>query len=533
MVELSFGTPKRIGRYEVLRPIGSGGMGEVFMARTRLEGGIEKRVAIKRIHPHLAEDDELAEMFLEEARLSTVLEHPNIVHVSEVGRDDGNLFLVMSYLEGASVAKLSRRIAKHRSKWPVGAAIEVMMGVLAGLSHAHGRRGYDGEALAIVHRDVSPQNIFLTFDGGVKVLDFGIAKAANSRVVTVVGQRKGKSGYMAPEQERGLAVDARADVFSAGVVLYEMLTGQKPYAPSVGIKDRFVAQTSVAPHSVASLRSNVPEQLDSVLRQALASDPRRRFQTASAFRDALEDVCHEASLSRGHRAVATLVQRFAPRGSSETLEELPTRIRTPTGASRLTPAEALHEDEVSASHSNRAQAVPQPAPRARPPRRVGGILAVVAFVAVGLGALAFWGWRSADNRDEESGRVVQKAASRPRMDGLSDRQLETLLAESRPEQALDPETRARLLEEWVSRRGDTTGVDLANQTTLDLLQVARAEAPCELLDKALDRVQQNPDRRFLSSLISVASWSNGAGKGMCPESASRLGAALSSASGVP
>ena len=190
----------QIGRYELIRPLAVGGMAEIFLARATGIEGFEKLVVIKRILPHLAGSDEFVSMFLDEARLAASLHHANVAQVYDIGNDDGSYFFAMEYIEGKDVRHIRKQLHRTGGRLPLEHTIGIVLAVAAGLHAAHDKRGRDGRPLNIVHRDVSPSNIIVTFDGGVKLIDFGIAKAAQRQTHTRTGVLKGKSAYMSPEQ---------------------------------------------------------------------------------------------------------------------------------------------------------------------------------------------------------------------------------------------------------------------------------------------------------------------------------------------
>jgi len=273
----------RIGRYELLIELGHGGMAELFLARLHAPGGFAKLVAIKRILPHLARDEQFTQMFLEEGRIASRLSHPNVCQVFELDDSDGELFLAMEYLDGVSWDHLHARLADPP-------ALAITAGVLAqaadGLHYAHTLRDIDGQATPVVHRDVSPQNLFVTVDGVCKVLDFGVSKMMTDGPRTKSGVVKGKLPYMAPEQIRGEPVDARTDVFSLGVCLWEALTGERLYDRATDFLIWKAVTEEDAP-DVTTKWPACPPAVAAVSRHALARDPDRRFPSARAFADEL------------------------------------------------------------------------------------------------------------------------------------------------------------------------------------------------------------------------------------------------------
>jgi serine/threonine-protein kinase len=275
-----------IGKYRLVATLGGGGQAEVFLAIAQGQLGTNKLVVVKRLRSHLVADDAVnLQMFLDEARLGLQLSHPNIVHTYEVGEHEGTFFIAMEYLDGQSLWSMAAAAAKRGGGVPAEIALRVVSDALAGLHHAHELRDYGGRSLGIVHRDVSPHNVFVTYDGTVKVVDFGIAKATLNSTHTETGMIKGKAGYMAPEQACGV-VDRRSDVFAMGVVLWELLAGRRLFTG-----DAVQALHKVMSMPIPRLSSVVQAfdaGLDAVVDKALQRDPADRYQSADEMRRALE-----------------------------------------------------------------------------------------------------------------------------------------------------------------------------------------------------------------------------------------------------
>lgn len=273
------------GGYELLEKVATGGMAEIFRARARRPGGVSKIVCLKRIHPTLCADPAFVDMFVEEARLGLSLSHGNIVPVFDFGCVDGYHFLVMEFVEGHDLAEIIGRSRIVERPFPTDLATHIVAQVLEGLAYAHGRTDEAQRPLNLVHRDVSPSNVMVSTAGEVKVLDFGIARSALREFRTRTGVVKGKPGYMAPEQARGDAIDARADVFSCGVMLHELLAGARPDLP--GASDEG-CERALAEIEDAELRS--------IIEQSLEPDPADRFASAAEMRDALHEVMAARSM---------------------------------------------------------------------------------------------------------------------------------------------------------------------------------------------------------------------------------------------
>ncbi|HEU4734616.1 MAG TPA: serine/threonine-protein kinase [Kofleriaceae bacterium] len=280
--------PARLGRYELLARLATGGMGEIFLARMEGAAGFEKLFVVKRILPHLADDSRFRAMLIAEARIASMMTHANICHVYELGETDGQLYIVMEYLEGITVLPMLRKVSKERGALDLGFIGGVIEQATAGLHYAHELKDRGGERLGIVHRDVSPSNLFLTDSGVVKVLDFGIAKVKDASTQTQSGVVKGKYAYMAPEQLRGATVDRRADVFALGIVVYEMLALRRLFQR----KTDYLTFHAVMEQPIIDIRHyrpDCPDALALALAYALSRDPAHRYETARQFGNAVLD----------------------------------------------------------------------------------------------------------------------------------------------------------------------------------------------------------------------------------------------------
>ena len=278
----------RFGKYTLVAQLGRGGMAEVYLAFVSGPANFRKPVVIKRILADLQSDERLVEMFFDEARLAARLHHPHVVQTYEVGEIDGSHFLAMEYLEGQPLHRLLRMCAKRRVRMPPPIAVRIAVDALDGLDHAHRLRDFDGTHLGVVHRDISPQNVFVTYDGVVKVLDFGIAKSVTQVVQTRVGAIKGKYAYIAPEQARSDSqVDARADIWATGVVLWESLVGQRLFKGETDIATLEASTRGPIP-LLGDALPGAPPQLERILERALERDPDRRYPNATAMKTELE-----------------------------------------------------------------------------------------------------------------------------------------------------------------------------------------------------------------------------------------------------
>ncbi|HEY2747648.1 MAG TPA: serine/threonine-protein kinase, partial [Polyangia bacterium] len=262
-------------------------MAEIFLARVSGLPGFQKMVVIKRILPQLATKTDFVEMFLDEARIAATLQHPNVVQMYDVGVVDGNYFIAMEYLHGEDVRSLARALHRQDKKLPLEHALNIVIGVSSGLHYAHEKVGFDGKPLEIVHRDVTPQNIIVTYDGAVKLLDFGIAKASNRFGETRFGTLKGKVPYMSPEQCRGEPLDRRSDIFSLGIMLYELTLGKRLYQgkSDFEVLKQIVEGTVTRPRE---LDAEYPEALEEIVMRALEKEKEKRYQTARDIQEDLE-----------------------------------------------------------------------------------------------------------------------------------------------------------------------------------------------------------------------------------------------------
>jgi hypothetical protein len=305
-------------------------MAQVLLCRADGIEGFRKVVAVKRILPHFARDPEFIRMFLDEARLAAHLDHPNVVQVHDIGRAGADYFFAMEYVHGESLLALLREAAAAGEELALRHAVFIATEVLAGLHHAHERIGFDGDGLGLIHRDVSPSNVLVSYEGAVKVADFGIAKAAQSNAESTAGVRKGKVPYMAPEQCLGHDLDPRADVWSLGVVLYEMTTGMRPFRgpTEFALMEEIVHGRPLPPPQHVP---DYPAPLQTVVMRALMRDRNDRFASARVFRQELLGVARSLGLhSSTEELGATMRELFGPKplpwAGDGVDEEPPTRL---------------------------------------------------------------------------------------------------------------------------------------------------------------------------------------------------------------
>lgn len=333
------------GPYQLIKRLATGGMAQIYLARQLGLEGFEKLLVVKRILPHLAENEDFVRMFLDEARIAARLNHPNIVQIFNLGSEDETYFIAMEYIHGEDVRRVWRRAEGEGKSMPMPLVCRIMMDACNGLDYAHKKTDQSGRPLGIVHRDISPQNIIVTFEGGVKIVDFGIAKAADQATVTRSGVLKGKYSYMSPEQAAGKRVDSRSDIFALGIVLYELLTGTRLFKRSNDIQT-LNAVTACEVTLPSEVNPSLPPGLDPIIMRALSKDPADRFQEAVHLQLALEDFLlqHRMPSSSAHLA-AFMNEIYSDRLERERREgrvlvddvdsglgasqELPRRAKTP------------------------------------------------------------------------------------------------------------------------------------------------------------------------------------------------------------
>ncbi|WP_428261934.1 serine/threonine protein kinase [Haliangium sp.] len=291
----------------MLRRIGEGGMAEVYLAEMRCQPGYNKRVALKRVLPRLAGNERFLRMFLDEARLGLLLNHANIVHVFDVGRAGDAYFIVMEYVNGINLKEMLKRQAERQTLLPVEMSVFLAIEICRGLDYAHHLIDRDGTPLNVVHHDVNPANVLLSVNGEVKLVDFGLSEAAVHVERTDPDIVRGKFGYLSPEAAYGMGGDARSDVYAAGIVLYEMLTGTRLFEGKTDIEAIQLARAAEIPRP-SEVNADIPRALEEVLYRALAREPQERFQQARAFGRALTDVLFELGRPINAFAIGGLVE---------------------------------------------------------------------------------------------------------------------------------------------------------------------------------------------------------------------------------
>ena len=387
--------PERVGRYTLLAPIGSGGLANVYLGRADGIGGFSRQVAVKILHPHLREQRELVEQLIQEARVVGQIHHPNVVQVMDVGEDVPGVFIVMEYVEGEALAWLLKTARESSQPLPRAVALKVMADALEGLHAAHEAADETGTPLGIVHRDFSPQNLMVGTDGVTRLIDFGVAKLARSGVQTQTGLIKGKVAYMSPEQTRGQAVDARCDVWAAGVVVWETFAGRRLFKRG----DDLSTMLEIASGEVADLGAeptSPPEGAVAAARLALRRDVDARCDSARELRRLLlsgpDAVASSEEVAEYVRAIAA--PRLAERRERiDKVVVLRDESRASGDAAGLaTPAGGAGSAKPAPEHTDTRHSLSQPTRivAARPGRKGWLVLAGLSAAAAAVLLLAPW-----------------------------------------------------------------------------------------------------------------------------------------------
>ncbi|NMB77156.1 MAG: protein kinase [Myxococcales bacterium] len=346
--------PIPFGKFLLLERINVGGMAEIFLARTKGVQGFRRILAIKKILPTMAEDKEFTDMFVDEARIASELSHAGIVQIFELGKYVDDYYIAMEFVHGKDLRYIQERMARERKPLPLNLTVFIAFKICEALDYAHTKKDPSGRPLGIIHRDISPQNVIISFEGEVKICDFGIAKAANRSQKTQAGVLKGKFGYMSPEQVRGLPLDGRSDIFTVGTLLYEMVTLERLF---IGESDfstlEKVRNADVVPPS--AYNREVPEDLEEIILKALAKEVEDRFQNAAEFGEALQGFLLERQTMVSSRDLSTFMKKtFSPELEAELrrLEEYQAMPDPPPGAVAAAETEAEPEAESAPGDDN-------------------------------------------------------------------------------------------------------------------------------------------------------------------------------------
>jgi serine/threonine protein kinase len=309
--------PEAFGKYYLVDKIAVGGMAEIFKAKSFSHGGFEKLLVIKRILGHLSDNEEFIDMFVDEAKISVTLQHPNIVQIYDFGKIRDNYFIAMECVEGRDIKGILRKLAERKKLLPVEFAVYISHEMCKGLDYAHKKADNSGKSLGIVHRDISPSNVLVSWSGEVKVADFGIAFAAISKHETKAGVLKGKFEYMSPEQAQGKELDPRSDVFATGIILHEMLTGRRLFKTKSELQTlEKIKSVDIEPPNAVNV--NVPARLNEIVMKALAREPTDRYVDCKAMQSDLLDYMYPATPDLTHESfVHFLVELFAEEMTEE------------------------------------------------------------------------------------------------------------------------------------------------------------------------------------------------------------------------
>lgn len=390
--------PGSFGRYQLLEKIAAGGMAEVYKARMSGEEGFAKIVAIKRILPHMADNDDFITMFIDEAKLAAQLTHNNIIHIYDLGKEDAYHYIAMEYVEGKDLRSILKTASEKGYPLPVELALFVASKIANALDYAHRRMGLDGKELNLVHRDVSPQNVLISFEGDIKLCDFGIAKAATKVQQTQAGALKGKLQYMSPEQAWGKKVDRRTDIFSLGIVLYEMLTGERLFCGDTDLT--ILEQVRDARSEPPSVKNpDVPKRVDQIVLKALAKNPQDRYQNASEMEKDVNSVLYSFQPAPGPADLAIFMHRLVEASVAASDAQIDAAFAQVAAAPA--PEEKKKGKGLVISKKEKAvEPAPVPAPvEVSPPEAVvseeagrsrAGLFAGVGVAVVALAAVAFF-----------------------------------------------------------------------------------------------------------------------------------------------
>ena len=332
---------RQVGRYRVIRHLASGGMAELYIARQESVGGFEKSVVLKILQPRYAQNPRVVTMFLDEARLAAKLNHPSVVHVYDVAEDEGLKYIAMEFIHGETMAIVTRGLAANKYL-PLEHSIHVVSQAAAGLAYAHERRDADGRVVRIVHRDVSPTNVLVSYEGQTRIVDFGIARAQDE-LREESGILPGKASYMSPEQVRGTGIDHRADIFALGIILYELTLCQRLYRGPAEAVMKHIIDDPIQPPT--AIRREYPPALELIVMRALEKRPKDRYQSADEMRADLRRVPRRQRSSQrepphGHlheRPLHAHRRRGGSRGSAGSPDDLDFNRRAPPSM-RLEPA---------------------------------------------------------------------------------------------------------------------------------------------------------------------------------------------------
>lgn len=392
----------RFGQYVLLEKIATGGMAEVWKARSRGVEGFQKIVAIKKILPHLSDDQDFIEMFIDEAKLAAQLNHNNIIHIYDLGKIHSSYYIAMEYVEGWDLKTILKRAQERDHPMSVELALFAASKIAAALDYAHRKRDFQDREMGLVHRDVSPQNVLISEEGDIKLCDFGIAKAASKVSQTQAGALKGKLQYMSPEQAWGKAIDKRSDVFALAAVLFEMLTGRRLFTGDndLSILEQ-VREARVTPPS--ELNEEVTPEIDRIVMKALQKDPANRYQTAGEMARDIDQILYSFKPTPTSADLAIYMHRLSSPEPLPFVEPEPVIEPTPEPAPVAVPAPAVTPSAAAPAMpawEEPAAAAAEPSARKLPVVPIA--IAAVVVIAIGVGVMLMRGKSSAPSTPSPS-----------------------------------------------------------------------------------------------------------------------------------
>jgi serine/threonine-protein kinase len=399
--------PRQFGKYTLLRRLAAGGMAELFLALHRSVAGFEKLIVIKRILPSMNQDKGFIDMLLHEARIAATLSHPNIVQIFDVGQAEGTFFIAMEHIHGEDIQSIVRAMKKKElTEFPLEHTLSIVLGMCAGLAYAHEKRDLDGRPLAIVHRDISPRNIVVSFTGDVKIVDFGIAKSGHEPGEdTAAGQLKGKAPYMSPEQASGQPIDWRSDIFAAGVMLFELTTGKRLFKGASEFETLKLICEKEYPLP-SDVRAGYPPALEAIVMRALEKDRAQRYQSAREMQADLEAFVREDRIAVSQVALTRWMEMLFEDKLAQQKEALQDiKQLADVIAAQQQHAPSMYEGATSTT-TGVIGALSSLSDLPPPPRRspVGAVAAIGVALVVGGGV--FW------LRHEDSARQAAEAEAK-------------------------------------------------------------------------------------------------------------------------
>ena len=371
--------------------IARGGMAELFRGKLIGSMGFEKIIAVKRILPHLTDQEEFVKAFIDEARLAALLQHPNIVQIYDFGEMADSYFLAMEYLSGVDLKTVIKQATEQRKPLQLSISLfYIVPQLLAGLEYAHKLKDFTGKSLNIIHRDIGPANIFVTYDGSIKIIDFGIAKASSHDTTTYAGSLKGKLAYMSPEQACGKIIDPRSDLFAVGIMLYELATGKRVYS---GDTQQLLAKAAKGEYVLPEkVKLGLPPKLYSIINKSLAKDPRQRYQSAESMRLDLEACAKDMGVNVGRSQMTTYMQDLFREEAKVEMQALEDAAAYTMPVSAEPVVQQYGSDEATISQSGR--------PVKKEEKDLRWIVAALGAILL-VGALFFWIKAFLDSRDLE------------------------------------------------------------------------------------------------------------------------------------